>query len=402
MWIDKHILGIYNSLQIGNKSKNAFEGALQSFCRALSLEIKRALCPSKRREDMDTRNALSVLKNSVKKQWLFGMVLAVLAALSLIFMTGFAMFTNRVYVTDGSDVKCILTTESDISKILEDNGYAIGNDDVVKFDGFKDHEGEATILRAFGVDVTCDGSTKEIMIAEGTVADVLAKAGISVGDDDLVNIGFSEKVDDDTKIVIQRVTYEETTSETEIPFETKQIFSANLARGTQVVNCEGEVGTLQTVSRNTYIDGVLTKTEILSQVVTKTPVDRVVTVGSSLRTPVSTNAPEWLQLDANGAPTSYKKVLTGKSAAYSAPAGARTSTGKVAKIGYVAVNPNIIPYGSKLYIVSTDGKYVYGYAVAADTGTALMDGRILVDLFFDSYSASCKWGIKQVNIYILE
>ena len=51
--------------------------------------------------------------------------------------------------------------------------------------------------------------------------------------------------------------------------------------------------------------------------------------------------------------------------------------------------------------MSTDGKHVYGYAIAADTGAALMDGRIMVDLFVDSYQSACNWGIHQVNIYVL-
>ena len=113
------------------------------------------------------------------------------------------------------------------------------------------------------------------------------------------------------------------------------------------------------------------------------------------------DVPDYLALDENGVPTSYSNVLTGKSCAYSANPSAKTASGRQVKVGYVAVDPAIIPYGTELYIVSTDGKYVYGYAVAADTGTALLDGRILVDLFMESYDASCDWGAKHVNIYIL-
>ena len=68
----------------------------------------------------------------------------------------------------------------------------------------------------------------------------------------------------------------------------------------------------------------------------------------------------------------------------------------------VAVNPKVIPYGTRLYITSPDNRYVYGYAIAADTGTALTQGIVDVDLFFDSYQGSCQWGKKMVNIYILD
>lgn len=350
---------------------------------------------------MDTRNALTILRNSVKKQWIQITVFAAAAFLTLMLMTGVTLFTNRVYIADGGNVECILTTEENIDDILEENGYTIGTDDVVKFDGFTDHVGRVEILRAFNVSIQSDSAEKTVAIAEGTVSDALAKAGVSVGDDDLMNIGFSEPVHSGLQIVIQRVTYQETAAQTPIPFTTVQTMSANYAKNTQVVTTEGEEGVLETVTRSTYIDGQLSSTQVVSETVTKEPLTQQVTVGTAYRSPVSKIAPETLVLDEKGAPVSYTKVLTGKSAAYSAKPGARTASGRLAQVGHVAVDPNIIPYGTKLYIASTNGKRVYGYAVAADTGTALMDGRILVDLFFDSYESSCQWGIQQVNIYIL-
>ena len=76
--------------------------------------------------------------------------------------------------------------------------------------------------------------------------------------------------------------------------------------------------------------------------------------------------------------------------------------GLMAVEGTVAVDPEVIPYGSRLYIVSSDGSFVYGYAVAADTGTAIMDGIIDVDLFYDTYLESLLNGLRTVNIYVLE
>ena len=69
--------------------------------------------------------------------------------------------------------------------------------------------------------------------------------------------------------------------------------------------------------------------------------------------------------------------------------------------GGVAVNPNIIPYGSKLYIVSTDGSFVYGYATAVDTGGALMDGSAIVDCFYNTYDECVNFGRRDVNVYVL-
>ncbi len=111
--------------------------------------------------------------------------------------------------------------------------------------------------------------------------------------------------------------------------------------------------------------------------------------------------PEWLELDENGVPTSYTTTHTGKSCAYTAEPDALMSTGKTVFQGYVAVDPDIIPYGSELYIIADDGS-VYGYAIAADTGYSARAGHIIVDLFMSEYDDCIRWGAKQVTIYVLK
>lgn len=66
----------------------------------------------------------------------------------------------------------------------------------------------------------------------------------------------------------------------------------------------------------------------------------------------------------------------------------------------MAVNPNIIPYGTKMYIVSEDG-FVYGYATAIDTGGALMDGSAIVDVYYPTYDDCVVFGRRNVYVYIL-
>lgn len=111
--------------------------------------------------------------------------------------------------------------------------------------------------------------------------------------------------------------------------------------------------------------------------------------------------PEWLTFDENGVPSEYVTVLTGNACAYTADPDALMSTGKEVFQGYVAVDPDIIPYGSELYIVAEDGE-VYGYAIAADTGYSVRKGHIIVDLFMNEYDDCIQWGNKPVNVYVLK
>ena len=76
-----------------------------------------------------------------------------------------------------------------------------------------------------------------------------------------------------------------------------------------------------------------------------------------------------------------------------------TSTGTKVKVGSVAVDPKVIPYGTKMFIVSTDGSVVYGYAVAEDCGGAIKSDRI--DLYHNTHGEALIFGRKDCTVYIL-
>ena len=84
---------------------------------------------------------------------------------------------------------------------------------------------------------------------------------------------------------------------------------------------------------------------------------------------------------------------------YGEDGGNVTATGIRPYKGIVAVDPRVIPLGTKLYIETADGSYVYGTAVAADTGSAIKGNKI--DLFLESESACNRFGRRTVNVYVL-
>ena len=105
-------------------------------------------------------------------------------------------------------------------------------------------------------------------------------------------------------------------------------------------------------------------------------------------------------IDYNGNVVRYKELKTGNCTAYYG--GGITATGRPAQVGNVAVNPYVIPYGTRMYICSPDGSFVYGYAVAADTGGVLMSGYGLIDCYYDTYEECCNFGLRYMHVYILE
>lgn len=65
----------------------------------------------------------------------------------------------------------------------------------------------------------------------------------------------------------------------------------------------------------------------------------------------------------------------------------------------IAVDPKIIPLKSKVYVEGLNGAWDYGYAVAADTGSAIKELKI--DLYMDTHEEALEWGRKKVKVYIL-
>lgn len=318
---------------------------------------------------------------------------------SVVMMTGYRGFKRSVFITDKGVTREVKTNESDVYEILSDENYELGAEDRVSYSKDENNEGHIIIQRAFDVTVKADGETRKVTMIKGKVSDILGKAGITLSEYDEVSPALDTETAANMEITVTRVRYAERTVAEDIPFETEYIDDLDSAYGNETVVTEGENGLRTSVIKDTYINGKLTKSETVSEKIDKKPVNEVIERGVALATPYNNNTPDTVKL-VNGLPESYTRILTGKSTAYSARPGARTASGRYAVVGTVAVNPNVIPYGSELYIVSHDG-LVYGYAIAADTGLGMMEGTVLVDLFMGSYQDSCRWGAHTVDIYVL-
>ena len=342
--------------------------------------------------------------------------IALLAAigLSVIMMTGYRGFKTSVFITDNGVTKEVKTNESDVYEILRSENYEVGEDDRVTYTTDSNDEGHITIHRAFDVTLTADGDTKTLTVIGGTVADILEKAGVKLSADDLVAPALDENVSAGTKIEVTRVRFTERTLTEEIPFETKYIDDPNVMAGIEEELTAGENGVRTIKIKDTYVNNKLEKSEQVSSTVTKQATAREVKRGTAvtsaysipLGAPYNSYLPDYVELE-NGIPKNYVQKLSNlKSTAYNAPERngvpipVGTASGRPAQVGVVAVNPNQIPYGSELYIVSPDGT-VYGYAIAADTGLGMMDGTVPIDVFMASVADACGWGVHYVDVYVL-
>ena len=104
---------------------------------------------------------------------------------------------------------------------------------------------------------------------------------------------------------------------------------------------------------------------------------------------------------ASGATMKFSQARTMKCTAYTAGhdgVGTRTATGTTVHRGTVAVDQRYIPLGTRMFIVTEKGSYVYGMAKAEDTG---MRGDNKLDLYMDSYNECVSFGRRNCKVYIL-
>lgn len=258
---------------------------------------------------------------------------------------------------------------------------------------------DIVILNAKKVKLTADGKTEDVLLPYGKVADSLILAGVKLSQDDILSVERNAKISDISELTIKRVTYKSETVTEKVEFESKNENSDKIELGETKLKTKGVDGEKLVTKKVKYIDGKKSDEKVIGEKVTKAPVDEVTLVGTK---GAASSGGAGTFTDENGVEVSYSYVLTGSGTAYTASPGALTATGNEVYEGGVAVNPSLIPYGSKLYIETTDGSFSYGYATAIDTGGALMDGSAIVDLFYFSLDDCYSFGRRDVNVYIIE
>lgn len=315
----------------------------------------------------------------------------------------------EVNVTADGEKQSVTFTKGTVADALKAAGVTLSENDKVIPDRGEElfPNMKITVQRWRNITVTADGGSKAYLVPEGTLEEALTFIGLSLGEEDELSADASQHVEEGMEVSVSRVEYRDVTITEEIPYKTISEETDELYKGESKVAAKGEAGERTILTKERLVDGEVVQSEVVSNEVTKEPVDEVVRVGTKEKpAPVKQTAVtvggDGTFVDHNGNRVSYKSVLTGLGTAYSsADGGSVTSTGQPTRFGLVAVNPNVIPYGTKLYICSPDGGFVYGYAVAADTGGALMSGRILVDCFYDTYAQCAVFGKRTVSVYIL-
>lgn len=315
--------------------------------------------------------------------------------------------SQTVEIYDDEELIATITVAGTVQDALDKAGIKLGEKDTVSpsADTVLTEDQEVEITRSESVKVIADGKTEYVPFTSGTVADVLDRQGISLGKNDEVSPSLDTELSIGDTVVVERVTYKIRVTTETLEYDTVTRSDSTVPSGTTKILQTGENGARTVAYKDKIVDGEVAESEELKEQVLKEPVDQVIAKGTKVAV-TATNTISQMSLPSkytlkDGVPTNALKTITGPATAYSASSGAKCATGVTAQTGYVAVDPKEIPYGSELYIVSADGKQVYGYAIAADTGGFTKTTNVVVDLYMNTNAQCCQWGRRNVVIYVL-
>lgn len=258
---------------------------------------------------------------------------------------------------------------------------------------------EITIKRAMPLSVTVDGGVRALRTTACTVGEALRAAGLEIACEDKVEPSAESPVERDMDIKVVRVTHEFLTLEKEIPFDTIVQQDDKMNKGTEKILEKGTKGMLKEEIMISYHDGEEVRRESIKEEMLEAPVNRVVSRGTIDFIETSRGQVRFKKA-LNMSATAYDVTFesTGKNPDH--PQYGITRSGTKVRPGVVAVDPKVIPLGTKLYVKSLDGNADYGFASAEDTGGAIKGNKI--DLYFESPEDVKKYGRKNVLVYVLE
>lgn len=225
------------------------------------------------------------------------------------------------------------------------------------------------------------------------VKETVVSLGIHVDEDDKVLPGLYDKVTDDMVIEIIKVEKQTISEKSEIPYKVVKKYNENTDVGvTKIIN-NGVSGLRSVTKEVVYENGKLVNETLIQEQVIKEPVNKVIETGTK----------DYF-ISSRGK-TSFKSSFVMTASAYDLSfesCGKRpgdkyygiTASGTKARPGVVAVDPSVIPLGTKLYIKG------YGFAIAEDTGGAIKGNRI--DLFMENRKNALDYGMQKVKVYILQ
>jgi len=347
-------------------------------------------------------------RNMVKRKIFFIRMAVLLALITVVVLYAQTVFAQNTYViSDGGRILVHTSSTLDPATVLTEAGLALGADDTYTTQT-ANGVSEITVQRSELVRINNCGRNLAVPASEGTVASLLNNLNIQVDGNTEVSVPMEMEVYGGLEITVSRTVRQEQTYTTNIPYSTTYCYDNSIPRGTEVVITQGQDGQMLCTATVVYVDYEETGRTVTQQTVVRQPVDQVIAIGTADEPLPPEKPADSVRIEdgyiylPTGEVLSYTDTMQVLATAYShldAGCDFITATGTTVHIGTVAVDPRVIPLGTRMFIVTNDGEYVYGISTAEDTGGAIKKAR--VDLYFPTYEQCMEFGRRNATIYFL-
>ena len=344
-----------------------------------------------------------VLRRKVFLIRLYIVLLSLILVLALLALISQAALAKTYVVTDGNRVVTYTTFASEPETVLEQLGLSLNQNDTYTTQAV---EGAAaiTVCRAQKITVHYHGQTTLVTSFGETAGELLSRLGLDVTGEDVVSHGLEEETYDGMELRVDRPEILRQVYTAAIPHPVSRCSDPTLPVGTEAVLTPGTDGEMRCTAEITYLGGQEASRQVLSETVTRQPVAEIIAVGTGSAPTVSEKpviADGRITLP-TGEVLTYTRTDTVRATAYTHTdrgCDTVTATGTRVHRGTAAVDPRFIPYGTRMFIVSSDGSYVYGIAAAEDCGGDIKGDRM--DLYLPTHAQCTAFGRRVCTVYFL-
>lgn len=358
------------------------------------------------------------------------LILVFAVVLSAVFLLALSAAAKSIYTIQADSHTYTLETSAydpadmasrdTLTTLLNEAGVDISSTDQITHNGGEAGDSsassavEVSVTRAQYATLTIDGVLSSSLLQEGdTIQSMVERLNIQLGEFDIISLNGEDISSEPThplsggdSVVINRVEISYFEKVKKSSFDTVYQADPGLSIGSEYVKQEGVKGRRIKTYQKKIIDG---GEPIITLVDTRyeDAVNKVIVYGTHVSFPgpaalsqsnrYITNRDErngTITLS-DGSTYGYWGKSEFTATAYTSSAGKHTSTGRTAQVGVVAVDPSVIPYGTRMYIHA--GGINYGVCVAGDCG---VKGKT-IDLYFNSTSQCYSFGRRSCTVYFL-
>ena len=260
------------------------------------------------------------------------------------------------------------------------------------------------------VTITHGDDTHTLTTEAERLSSLLRRSGIRLGEDEMVELNVAGE--DPAIRISDTLTYQHYVT-VETDYKILRSPDPLMDKGTEEIIRKGIPGQIVETYEDTVVSGEVVSTKYIGASHDTSHAELVrygtrvyeVEEGDTIEKDFPNEVGEGgYLLFASGDTMTYNKVMLCSSTAYysggDGGAAWTTAVGAAVGVGTVAVDPKVIPYYTKMFIQTTNGRRVYGMGTALDCGGAVKGN--IVDLWFPTKADCYSWGRRHVTVYILD